>query len=348
MGNTKSSVVLALVLGLVLLVAAGLQTAANGGSLGQIVGTASRPLAGGDTVVATVNGEGITLATLERTKTVLQATAAQSLGDAEAYAQALDRLIQDKALVREARRRGLSVSEDEAQAYWAQVQADAKQSPELAQHLRDEAAAMGVDDATFTARMVAAYREGLLLDKLYVQLSNEAPAPSLADVDLLLAERPGPNAIVLIPIHLADLATAQGVFSELQALAQAQDVDQFTTTFDGYARRLGHRSANEFVHERFHYTEADRELPAYARDALDKAEGAIGLYAEPNGPATIYLVLKSVHMSQEETRAAAQAELAQEYRMAYSRQLEQSVVDQAVTEFFHDRLPAAARAATNH
>lgn len=339
-----SLVVLAVVL---LLLVAGLATGAQGISLGQIVGTASRPLAGGETTVATVNGEGVTLFALERTKAVLQAAATQPLDDAQAYAQALERLIQDKALVQEARRRGLDVTEAEAQDYWAQVRADAQQSPELAQFLAEEASALGVDEAAFAAAMVATYREALLVGKLYDQIGAEAPAPSHAAVDLFLAERPGPNAIVLIPIQFPDVAAAQSTYSELLTLAQTQDVDQFTTTFDGFARRLGNRSLNEFVHERYHYTDADRELPGYVRDALDKPEGGMGLFASPKGQATIYLVLKSVRMSQEEARAAAQAELAQENRMAYGRQLEQNLVDQATVEVFRERLPAAARAAAS-
>lgn len=347
MGKPRGPYLIALALALVLLVVAGVSTGVLGTSLGQIAGVASRPLADGDTIVATVNGQGITLAALERTKAVLQATADQSLDDAHAYAQALDRLIQDKTLVQEARQRGLSISEAEAQAYWAQVQADAGQSPELAQFLKDEANALGLDDATFAAKMVATYQEALLLGKLYDLFSAEAPAPSIAAVDLFLAKRPGPNAIVLIPIQFPDLDTARSTYAELEALAQAQTADQFTATFDRYARRIGNHSLNEFVHERYHYTDADRELPGYVRDALDKPEGAMGFYASPEGSGTVYLVLKSVQMSQEEARAAAAAELTQENRMAYSRQLEQSLVNQATVEIFKDRLPAAARGAIN-
>jgi hypothetical protein len=347
MGKTRSPYLLALVVVLALLAVIGFGAGASGVSLGQLAGVASRLSADGATVVANVNGEGITLAALERTKAVLQATAAEQLADAEAYTQALDRLIQDKTLVQEARRRGLDVTEAEAQAYWAQVQVDAKQSPELAQFLADEAAALGVDGATFAARMVATYQEALLVGKLYDQISAEAPAPTTEAVDLFLAQRPGPNAIVLIPIQFTDLAAAQSTYAELQTLAQAQNADQFTTTFDAYARRLGNHSLNEFVHERHHYADADRELPGYVRDALDKPEGAMGLYASPDGSATIYLVLKSVHMSQAEARAAAQGELTEENRLAYSRQLEQSLVDQAAVEVFQERLPAAARAAAS-
>lgn len=347
MGKTRSSVLLALVAVLALLAVVGFGASASGVSLGQIVGVAGRSPAHGDTIVARVNGEGITLAALERTKSVLQATVAEPLADAEAYTQALQRLIQDKTLVQEARRRGLTVTQAEAEAYWAQVQADAQQSPELAQFLADEAVALGVDEVTFAGRMVTTYREALLVGKLYDQISAEAPAPSTAAVDLFLAQRPGPNAIVLIPIQFADLATAQATHAELQKLAQAQNADQFTTTFDGYARRLGHHSPTEFVHERYHYADAGRELPGYVRDALDKPEGAMGLYASPDGTATIYLVLKSVRMSQSEARAAAEAELLQENRMAYSRQFEQSLVDRATVEMFQERLPAAARAAAS-
>lgn len=246
-GMSRSLIVI-VTLGVILLLGAGTVMQVQGVSIGGILGAASRPMKGGDTVIATINGEPVSLHVLERTKTALQATSQTSLDDSEAYRQAMDQIVHNAVLIQEARRRGLTVSEQEARDYLAEIKASAEQSPELAQMLRDEAQAFGVDRRQFEEQMVVAYREGLLIDKLYQALSDEMPPPSEEEVDVYLAKQPGPNAIVLIPIEFQDVAMARSTYAELQSLAATQSAEQFTTTFDGYARRLGNRGPGEFVH----------------------------------------------------------------------------------------------------
>lgn len=237
------------------------------------------------------------------------------------------------------------MSEQEARAYLAQIKATAEQSPELAQMLEDEAKAFGVDSRQFEEQMVVAYREGLLIDKLYQALSDESPLPSEEEVDVYLAKQPGPNAIVLIPIEFQDVAMARLTYAELQSLAATLPAEQFTTTFDGYARRLGNRGPGEFVHQKFRFADKTNELPDYARDALNKPEGVKGLFERVDGTAVVYLVLKSVAVSAEEARAAARAQLIQERRMAYADELERRLVSQAKVRIFKDKLPPAAQTA---
>ena len=331
-------------LAVVLLVSIGLVAQVQGVSMGYILGAASRQIKGGGAVVATINGEPVSLQTLERTKAALQASSQTPLDDSEAYRQAMDQIIRNRVLIQEARRRGLTVSEQEARDYLAEIKATAEQSPELAQMLRDEAKALGLDNRQFEEQMVAAYREGLLIDKLYKALEDETPPPSEEEIDVYLAQQPGPNAIVLIPIEFQDVAAARSTYAELQALAATQPAEQFTTTFDGYARRLGDRGMGEFVHQKFRFADAN-ELPDYARDALDRPEGAMGLFERADGTAIVYLVLKSVAVSAEEARSAVRAHLVQEKRMAYAYELEGRLVNQADVRIFKDRLPSAARAA---
>lgn len=183
----------------------------QGVSLGAILGAASRTTKGADITIATVNGEPVSLQALERIKTVMQATSPTPLDDDEAYRKAMDHIVADRVLVQEARQRGLTVSEQEARDYLAQIKATVEQAPELAQMLKDEAKALSLDNRQFEDKMVAAYREGLLLDKLYKALSNEAPAPSEEEIDIYLAQQPGPNALVLIPISFTDATTARAV-----------------------------------------------------------------------------------------------------------------------------------------
>jgi len=248
-------------------------------------------------------------------------------------------------LIQEARRRGLTVSEQEARAYLVQIKASAEQSPELAQMLQDEANAFDMSSQQFEERMVAAYREGLLIDKLYQALSDETPLPSEEEVDVYLAKQPGPNAIVLIPIDFRDVAAARSTYAELQSLAATQLPEQFTTTFDGYARRLGNRGPGEFVHQKFRFADKANELPDYARDALDKPEGVMGLFERTDGTAVVYLVLKSVAVSAEEVQVSARAQLIEERRMAYADELERQLVSQAEVHIFKDKLPRAAQTA---
>jgi hypothetical protein len=316
----------------------------RGISLGAILGAASGATKGDDITIATVNGEAVSLKSLERIKTVMQATSPTPLDDAEAYRKAMDHIVRNRVLIQEARRRGLTVSEQEARDYLAQIKAAAEQSPELAQMLKDQAKALGLDDHQFEERMVAAYREGLLLDKLYKALGEEAPAPSEEEVDIYLARQPGLNVLVLIPIPFADTEAAQAVYEELQSLAATQDRNQFTTTFDSYARRLGNRGPKEFVHETFRFAD-EEELPDYARDALDKPEGALGMLERSDGTAVIYLVLKSQAVSAAEARELARAHLAEEKRRAYVGAIEQQLVSQADVHIIKENLPPQAQSA---
>jgi len=329
----------------VLLVGVGLAVQASAGSFGRVLGIASRPIKGGKSVIATINGEPLDLQALERTRTVLQANSQVPLNSVEAYKQAFDQLVRNRVLIQEARRRGLKVTEQEARDYLAQIQATAKQSPELAQMLEDEARAFGGDEHQFKEQMVAAYHEGLLIQKLYEALNAEAPLPSDEEVDIYLTRQPGPNAIVLIPIMFQDSAIARSTYAELQSLASSQSPDQFTTTFDGYARRLGKRQPGEFVHQTFRFADETTELPDYAQAALESPEGSIGLFERADGTAVVYLVLKSVATSAEKARAAAKAELVQERQRTYADEVERRLVNQAKVHIFQNRLPQVAQAA---
>ena len=116
------------------------------------------------------------------------------------------------------------------------------------------------------------------------------------------------------------------------------------TTFAGYARRLGKREPGEFVHRKFRFFTED-ELPDYARDALAKPEGAMGLFERPDGTSIVYLVLKTATTSVEEARAAAESELFEERYVAYALQLEEQLKHQAKVEILKDRLPTDVAAA---
>lgn len=340
--NKRHAIVwLASAVAILLLVGAGVATNARAGSLGSIVGAASR-VRGGDTVIATINGEAVQLRVLETVRAALQATGGAQMSDSAAYRQAMDQIIHNRVLIQEARRRRFTVSEQEARDYLAKVKSEG--DSEATRFLQDEAAAAGIDDREFEEKAVAAYREGLLIGKLYEALHKETPGPTQEEIDVYLAQHPGPNAIVLIPVAFQDAAAARTTYAELQSLAAGQSKDQFVTTFDGYARRLGNSGPGEFVHQKFYFLR-EAELPDYAREALTRPQDSMGLYERGDGTAVVYLVLKTVTMSAQETRAAAERALVEERYMAYALQVEERLKAEAKVEIFKDRLPLAAQAA---
>ena len=332
--------------GVVLLVVIGATVAAQaqGTSMADILGAAIRPVKRGDTIVAVVDGEPVSLQTLERTKAMLQATSHEPLDDSEAYRQAMNHIIRNVVLVREANRRGLTVTEQEARDYLAQVKALAKESPDLQKTLNEEARALGVSGEEFNKRMVETYRKALLIGKLYQALDKEVPPPSEEDIDVYLAEHPGVNAIVLIPIEFRDSAKAEATYAKLRALAATQPAEQFVTTFDGYARRLGDHKPGQFVHRTFRFSNKS-ELPDYVRSALGKPAGYMGIFERKDGTAVVYLVLRSATVSTQEARESARNQLIDERREGYIEEFEKRLISRAKIKIFSDKLPPAVRGA---
>lgn len=97
---------LIVIVGVILVAAVAIVAQAQSVSIGDILGAASRPIQGGDAVIATINAAPVSLNTLERTKTVLQASSQTPLDDSEAYRQAMDQIVRNAVLIQEARSKG--------------------------------------------------------------------------------------------------------------------------------------------------------------------------------------------------------------------------------------------------
>lgn len=328
-----ASVFLALLMGFTIV------SRSRGVSLAFMVGALTQPqLDGeGEVVVATVNDEPVTWHELESTKNLMQ-LGNPAMSDDEAYQTAFDKLVRTKVQYQEAIQRGYSAGEQEAWRLLRETKAMVEQSPEAQQMLQDRAQAMGLTSEELDRQLVEEYKQFIPIGKLTRAISAEAPRPTEEEIDVYLARQPGPNALVLIPIHFDDVETAHQVYEELQALRDIQDSEQFVTTFDGYARRLGNRGEFEFVHETFQFASED-ELPDYAQDAVGKPEGSLTLFERADGTSVIYLVLKSSRVGVAEAREQARQHLTEEKRAAYVEEYVDTLVSQADVRIFYDRLP---------
>lgn len=332
-------------LALLALLASAVALNARDRSIGDLLRSASQSAKGGDTVVASVNGEPVLLQELEQTRIILQNSSDIAMfTEVDAYQKAMETLFRNRVLVQEARRRGLTVSEAEAQTYLAQIKQQAAESPELAQLLADFIAADGGDPVAYEKKAIAAYREGLLMQKLDQALAQEITPPTETEIDDYLARQPGSNLLILIPLKFTDAEAARKIYAELQSLAAAQGSDAFSTTFADYALRLNNYAAGDAPHQTFQYA-TPAELPDYAQAAMGSAQGQMGLFTRPDGTVVIYLVLQAQKMTQEEMRASASALLMEQRQRDYVSKVEQELLGKARIKFYPKSLPKNVRSA---
>lgn len=342
MRQTKLALAVVVVLVLATLLPVG---AANRDSLGELIGRAAS-IGGGDaTAVATVNGEAISVRAVEVTRAAMQGTGSVPSGLREAYQEALKYQIREVALSQEARRRGISVGSEEARAFLAQTKADAERSPQAKRFLEEQRKAMGLSSEAYDEVLLRTIRLGLLNSKLLAEVSQEAPKPTRAQVDVYLARQPGPNTLTLIPIHLAKDQEAEQVYKRLKDLQTTQPPRQFEVTFDSYALRLGQRRAGEFTHKTFRFASID-ELPDYARSAVNRPSGSAVLTERADGTATISLVLLSRSVGVKEAQASARRILTEEIKASYAQKLTEELLARSSIVLHKEVLPAGARTLT--
>lgn len=318
---------------------------ANWRSRGTIVGQAANLGGKAGITVASVNGVPISLRAVEATRASLQVSGSPEGGSREAYTKALTHQLRETVLSQEALRRGLSVGDEEARSYLSRLRVQAEQSVEARQFLADQGKALGVSGKDYDALLLQTVKQGLLNGKLLEQLGREAPVPTEAQINVYLARQPGPNALILIPLHLNKSQKPGQVYKELQHLRVSEKPQHFMTTFDEYVRKLGARKPTEFVHQTFRFT-AVEELPVYARDAAGRPEGSLVLTSHRDGAATVSLVLKSSSTSAKEARASARQLLSEEQRAGYIEEVTDRLMDGATIRLYTDRLPPEARALT--
>lgn len=297
-----------------------------------------------DPIVAYVNNEPITLRALELSKSVRLANQS-NLDEATAYQRAFNGLIRNRVLVQEAHRRNLSVSEEEVRAYWARVkEMESKGAipPEIMTTLEQQRQALGLTQEQYEALVLNTYRDVLLIEKLYQELAAEAPPPTEAEVEALLANQPGRNFFALVPIEFTDKTLAQQVYEELLALSATMSAEQFDIVLEETARRYGNVPTDAFTHQKFVFDERD-ELPDYARAAWGTPNRALGIFVREDGSAVVYFVLASMQTSEQEVREAVYSQLLQEKRAKYVREVEERLMKEAEITYVLENLPEALR-----
>lgn len=288
--------------------------------------------------VVYVNGEPISRQSLEQAKFIITQNV-PSIGEKEAYQQALESIIRNTVLIQEAKKRGITVSKEEALQYWEQIQSQAKESPELQSTIEE------FKRQTDEGDVVNGYRQALLVQKLDEKLSQEAPKPTESEVDLYLARNPGQNTLALIPIFFDDSTQAKKIFGEIQASSRTESKDTFIETFDEKARELNGLTADSYVHQTFAFTDP-KELPDYAQDALSKPENQPFLFMQPDGKAVIYVVLMSDVYELTEIREMARQTLMEEKQQQYIDRIEQELIRKAQITLVQRNLPDAAKDVT--
>jgi hypothetical protein len=318
---------------------------ADKASLGTLVGRAAKSSMAEDAVVATVNGETVKLSAVEATRAALQSASTTGDSTSSGYAEALRYQVREIVLSQEARRRGISISNSEAEAFLNRTMAQAKTVPEARRFLEDQREALGLSVSEYHERLLQTTKLGLLNGTLLRVLSNQAPRPTEEQIDSYLDRQPGPNTAILIPIRLDATQSPGEVYKTLVRLQGEQERDRFTTTFDAYARHLQHRGASGVLHQTFRFSRVE-ELPDYARDAALAPEESVTLTKRSDGSGIISLALKSEFITPEETRETARATLREQMTARYTEAITTKLVNRADIELHVDRLPADAQTLT--
>lgn len=296
----------------------------------------------GDSVIATVNGEPITLRDLEINKAAHQSGSDAAMTDYIAYQAALKNLVDHRLMDQEARRRGLTVDESAVQQQIESTRAEAARIPEIQRYLDEQQQALGLDDQAYWELLSQVIRQGLLATKLETEVVNALPTPTDAEVSAFFDQQPDHNALVLIPIEFPTADEAHRAMSELRQLQQQQRKDQFMTTFDSYARRSMSKSSSEVLHETFRFKNK-QQLPDYVQAAAEQAEQTLTLFVRPNGKAVLSLILKSELVAEADARTQAKQSLIQDRQRAELDKLSKRLYQQARIQVFQDRVPAGAR-----
>ncbi|NMB67999.1 MAG: hypothetical protein GYA20_04485 [Chloroflexi bacterium] len=175
-------------------------------------------------------------------------------------------------------------------------------------------------------------------------IMQEAPQPTEDEIRAALAIAPAPNQLVLIPMEFTNIKQARETFAELEKQKPSETTATFEETFTSYVKKLVNLQPNEFLHKEFFFREIS-ELPDYAQSAVHIPENSIGIYERENGTAVIYLVLKSVILTDDEVRNQIRNLLWQDKQSSYLLKFEENLIQHAQVKYMTANLPAEVRIA---
>lgn len=119
-------------------------------------------------VIAEVNGEAVTQASLERTQRVILLNQ-PGMGEVEAYQQAFETIVRRKVLTQAAEKSALVVTREEARRYWQEMYVSF--TPELRSMYEQAQKSSGLDAQEYSELTVERYQEELLAQKFFAQLA---------------------------------------------------------------------------------------------------------------------------------------------------------------------------------
>lgn len=308
-----------------------------------LIGALRKFLPERDVTVASVNGQPVSIQSLELTKAAIQTNQPQ-IGTTQAYQQAMQAIVRQDALVMEARRRGFTVSKEEAMRYWQQAQAQVKDSPEVQAVLKAQQEAYPGPEEEEEAKIIAAYQDMLAVGEMNRALADGVAPPSDAEVAQTLAEQPIPNRLVLIPVEFPSWTKAQEALDELQGLLTTQGSRVMEETLTGFAEAQLHIAPGQPLHKEFDYHDRG-ELPDYGQAALELPENSLGVYQRADGTGVVYLVLQSVTVNPTEAFQQVREQLWQQSRDRYLADFTAGIVAQARVDYVAENMPPEAQEA---
>jgi hypothetical protein len=289
-----------------------------------------------DKIVAYVNEEPITIQELELSKNA-RLSSQSDLDIAVAYLQALNGLIRHRILVQEALQQGITVDETELRSYFMEIQQQEKSFPELAEMHEQQREVLGLTPEQYEDRLLLAYKEGILVEKLHSLLESEAPGPTDTEIDMFLKGQPGRNVLVIIPLTFDDSKRGHQVYQEILALSTALPADQFEIALATAVFQHSNLESGTLLHQKFIFDD-ENELPDYARAALGQKERTVGIF-ERQTNVVVYYVLKSTATSPQEARERAYRWLSQVKSWEYVEEVEKRLIEQAKVEYVFENLP---------
>jgi len=290
-----------------------------------------------DPIVASVNGQPITLHTIDISAQTLRLTSPE-LDEQQTFEIALAKTVLNTALYQKAREAGITVSRGEAEATYKKTREMARQNPVTKEYFETLDSMPPEERKAVEENMIEGYRQALAVARWREQVVQESvPRPTREEVEAYLREHPNNfrNHLVLSPIIFEDGTTANRVYATLRE-AQAQGHTDVEALF--------RQAAQEYNPERKNFIETftfldPTELPDYARDALRQKPGTVRLFRRADGTYVLYRVEHVIFVPKERIYEQVAERLWQERKQAFVNELFKKVLREADIRIYEENLP---------
>ncbi len=289
-----------------------------------------------DLVVVSVNGEPITLHTLEISAETIRLADPQ-IDSKEAFKIALEKTILNTALYQKARESNIEVSTEEAKALYEKTKETAIDNPVGREYFAAINNLSSQERKRVEDNMVEGYRQALTVAKWRKDLANRAVSQPRKDeiIAYLKAHPKYRNLLIVDTIYFRDENTADKVYDALKT-DHARAGGGISAQFYKEARKCNPERQDPT--ERFTFLEP-ASLPNYAQDALTKGGGHIGLYHQGGGTYVLYLVKYVAFLSKKAIYEQAAQQIIREKQQSFTNDLFKRVLEQADIRIYRENLP---------